>query len=293
MTRHTQLRKLFAEGFSTIGTYDPFTARIAENAGCPATYIGSFSFELAGIGAPDIGLMTLTELAMVVSRITEVTNSPIMCDVDTGFGDLNNIWRTVRTLESAGASAVQIEDQTFPKVCPILPGKKLVPIDKAVARIKTAVDARRDDEFMIIARADADVVSIDELITRSNAYLAAGADAALPMLLTYEGRPATEAAPEDLTKAYRRLIEEINGPVIILDTVPGLNASDMLNLGAKMVLFPTSLIEASFEATSQSIKSTLETGRWETYFEQRSIVSNRMDLMNAVGVKDFLKRSTG
>lgn len=291
MTRHARLRRLFSESFSTVGTYDPFTARIAENAGCPATYIGSFSFELAGLGAPDMGMMTLTELATVVSRIAEVTDSPIMCDVDTGFGDLNNIWRTVRVLESAGASAVQIEDQTFPKVCPILPGKKLVPVDQAVDRIRTAVEARRDPDFMVIARSDADVVSVDELIARSNAYLATGADAALPMMLTYEGRPATEAPAEDLVKAYSRLVDEINGPVVVLDTVPGLTASDMLNLGAKMVLFPTAALEASFEATSTFIASVLETGRSEAYFEQRALTSDRMALMRAVGVESFVRRS--
>ncbi|OUS91342.1 oxaloacetate decarboxylase [Rhodococcus sp. NCIMB 12038] len=292
-SRHEQLRTLFANGFTTVGAYDPFTAKIAENHGYPATYIGSFSFELAGIAAPDMGLMTLTELATLVSRVSAVTTTPILCDVDTGFGGLNNIWRTVQVLEAAGASALQIEDQAFPKVCPILPGKSLVSIEEAAERISVASNARRDPNFMVIARSDADVVSVDELIRRSNRYLESGADAVLPMMLSYEGRPHTEADPAALRSAYIRLVKEIDGPVVALDTVPGMTSDEMLELGISFVLFPTAAIEAAFTAVEQLFASTQQTGRQETYFEQLGIIQDRMALMDAVGVNDFLSRAAG
>ncbi|MCA6123176.1 isocitrate lyase/PEP mutase family protein [Bradyrhizobium sp. WSM 1704] len=292
MSRHARFRQLIDQGFTTVGCYDVLTARMTENAGYPAVYLGGFAYELSGIGAPDMGLMSLPELSHTISRIASVTTVPIFCDIDTGFGGPNNIWRTVQDLERAGASGVQIEDQVFPKLCPVLPGKSLVSVEEGAARIRTAAAARASKDFVNIARTDADIVSVDELIARSNAYLAAGADVVLPMMLVYDGKPHTEADPSVILDQYRRLVREIRGPVMCLDSVPGSSLQDMQKLGCKIVLSPTSAIQAAFDAVGRLLRVSRETGRPEAYFHERGASLDRLEIMQAVGVESYVARDT-
>ena len=157
------------------GVYDAFSAALAEQAGFEALYLSGASIAYAHLGAPDIGLTTLTEVAGVLSRIRERVALPVLVDADTGFGNALNVQRTVRVLERAGASALQLEDQNFPKRCGHLQGKSLVSASEMVGKIRAAVDAR--DTALIIARTDAIAVEgFDAALDRAASYVDAGAD---------------------------------------------------------------------------------------------------------------------
>ncbi len=173
----SQLRSRLREGDPLLcpGVYDAFSAALAEQAGFAALYLSGASIAYAHIGGPDIGLVSMTEVAEVLGRIRERVALPILVDADTGFGNALNVQRTVRVLERAGASALQLEDQSFPKRCGHLQGKLLVSAGEMVGKIRAARDAR--DQALIIARTDAIAVEgFDRALDRAERYLEAGAD---------------------------------------------------------------------------------------------------------------------
>lgn len=156
--------------------YDGLQARIAQSSGFDAVYMTGFG-TAAGRGFPDLGLLTMTEMVQNVHAIANAVKVPVICDADTGYGNPVNVWRTVREYEAAGAAALHIEDQTWPKRCGFLSGKQVIPLDQMVPKVRAACDARRDPDFVIIARTDALAVNgWDDVITRARAYRAAGAD---------------------------------------------------------------------------------------------------------------------
>jgi 2,3-dimethylmalate lyase len=156
--------------------YDAFQAKIAERTGFQAVYMTGFG-TAASRGFPDLGLLTMTEMVQNVHAIANAIKLPVICDADTGYGNPVNVWRTVREYEAAGAAALHIEDQTWPKRCGFLSGKEIIPLDQMVPKVRAACDARRDPNFVIIARTDALAVNgWDDVIRRARAYSAAGAD---------------------------------------------------------------------------------------------------------------------
>ena len=156
--------------------YDGLQAKIAERTGFQAVYMTGFG-TAAARGYPDLGLLTMTEMVQSVRAIANAVNVPVICDADTGYGNPVNVWRTVREYEAAGAAALHIEDQVFPKRCGFLTGKQVIPIDQMVPKVRAACDARRDPNFVIIARTDALAVNgWDDVVARARAYRAAGAD---------------------------------------------------------------------------------------------------------------------
>lgn len=166
------------ETFILPGAFDAMTARIIEETGYKALYATGAGISNAQLGWADVGLTTLTEIAQIVSWMNDVTTIPIVVDADTGFGNAINMQRTVKTLEKAGAAAIQIEDQVMPKKCGHFNGKEVIPTGEMVGKIKAALDARVDESLAIIARTDAlGVISFDEAIERANAYKEAGTDA--------------------------------------------------------------------------------------------------------------------
>jgi 2,3-dimethylmalate lyase len=156
--------------------YDGLQAKIAEYTGFAAVYMTGFG-TAAKHGYPDLGLLTMTEMVQNVRVIANAVNIPVICDADTGYGNPVNVWRTVHEYEDAGAAALHIEDQVFPKRCGFLAGKQVIPLDQMVPKVKAACDARRDPNFAIIARTDALAVNgWDDVVARARAYRAAGAD---------------------------------------------------------------------------------------------------------------------
>jgi methylisocitrate lyase len=160
-----------------IGAINAYTARMAQATGFRALYLSGGGVAANSLGMPDLGISTMEDVLVDVRRITDVTTLPLLVDIDTGWGGAFNIARTIRSMQHAGAAAVHIEDQVASKRCGHRPGKELVPAAEMVDRIKAAVDARTDPEFVIMARTDALAVEgLSAALDRSAAYVAAGAD---------------------------------------------------------------------------------------------------------------------
>jgi 2-methylisocitrate lyase-like PEP mutase family enzyme len=156
--------------------YDCLQAKIAEHTGFAAAYMTGFG-TAAARGFPDLGLLTMTEMVQNVRAIAHAVHIPVICDADTGYGNPINVWRTVREYEEAGAAALHIEDQVWPKKCGFLSGKQVIPMEDMVPKVRAACDARRDRNFVIIARTDALAVNgWEDVIRRCRAYREAGAD---------------------------------------------------------------------------------------------------------------------
>ena len=170
--------RLGADGFILAPfVYDGLTARVAGSVGFDAVYMTGFG-TAASLGMPDVGLATLTEMAANVARVAEASGLPVIADADTGYGNPLNVQRTVRAYERAGAAALHLEDQVFPKKCGFFEGKRVIPAAEHAQKIKAACDARADDRFVIIARTDAlAVTGWDDVVDRVHAYRDAGADA--------------------------------------------------------------------------------------------------------------------
>lgn len=180
MSPGRKLRQLFASpgAFMMPGAPTALIARIIEEAGFKAALFTGAGFANLEFAVPDLGLTTMSEVVQQVGRITEAVTIPVVADADTGYGNALNVRRAVRELERAGAAAIQLEDQPWPKRCGHFDGKAVVSREEMIARVKAAVDARRDPETVILARTDArGVVDIHEAIARARAYAEAGADA--------------------------------------------------------------------------------------------------------------------
>src|SRR5271166_3009971 len=175
MTATQRLRQLLQGPaiIRSLGAHDVFTARLIEAAGLETVFIGGFGTSASLLGLPDVGLLTLTEMADAVRRMSQRVSIPVVADGDTGHGDLHNVVRTVREFEAAGAAGVLLEDQVTPKRCGHFQGKQIIPAGEMVLKLKAARAARRDPDFVIIARTDARAVEgIDAAIARARLYAA-------------------------------------------------------------------------------------------------------------------------
>ncbi|MEL7566675.1 MAG: isocitrate lyase/PEP mutase family protein, partial [Dehalobacterium sp.] len=153
------------------GAHDALTAKIIEQVGFNAVYLTGYGQAASHLGQPDVGLLTMTEMLSRVSNMVSAVEVPVICDGDTGFGNVVNVMRTVREYEKAGAAAIQLEDQVNPKKCGHMTGRQVISKEEMVEKIKAAVAARKDPDFVIIARTDArTVLGIDEAISRGKAY---------------------------------------------------------------------------------------------------------------------------
>ena len=184
------------------GAYDCITAKLIEQAGFSAVYMTGAG-TAATLGYPDFGLVTMSEMVANAGRIAAAIELPVIADADTGYGNELNVFRTVREFERSGVAGIHIEDQEFPKKCGHLEGKQVIPREDYIAKIRAAAAARRDQDFMIIARTDSRAVAgLDEAIGRANAALAAGAD------MAFVEAPQTQ----DEVAAVPRLV---NGPCLL------------------------------------------------------------------------------
>src|SRR5690348_9636638 len=152
----------------SLGAHDVFTARLIEAAGLETVFLGGFGTSASLLGLPDVGLITLSEMADAVQRMAARVQIPVVADGDTGHGDLHNVVRTVRELEGAGAAGILLEDQVTPKRCGHFQGKQIIPVDEMVLKLRAALDSRASADFVIIARTDARACAgIDEAIARA------------------------------------------------------------------------------------------------------------------------------
>lgn len=289
MTTSSLRDQLATCGVIAPGAHDALAAVLAERAGFDAVYMSGFAFEATQLGAPDMALSTMSELATHAGHIVEATGAHVICDIDTGFGGHNSVRRTIRTFERAGVAAVQIEDQAEPKRCPFLGGRKVLPRREAVARIKTAVQAKRGEDLVIIARTDADDISTDEVVERCRMYADAGADLVLPMVRNLDGRPITDRTPGERMQIYADLVDRIARPVVTLDPPPGYTANDLLDIGVKLVVMPLASLEAAATALIGYYGDLRNQGNADSYFARHpALLPANLAMMETLGLRDYL-----
>ena len=193
-----KLRRMIAAGqfIAAPGVFDMISALVADGMGFDALYVTGYGVSASHLGLPDAGLMTFTDMESRVRRIVEGTSTPVIADADTGYGGLLNVRHTVRAYEAAGVTAIQIEDQEYPKKCGHTPGKRVVPLEDMLAKIRVAVDTRRSEDFLVIARTDSRaVLGLDEALRRGEAFRSAGAD------VVFVEAPESEAEMRAVTEA--------------------------------------------------------------------------------------------
>ncbi|MFC4521102.1 isocitrate lyase/PEP mutase family protein [Cupriavidus pinatubonensis] len=220
------------------GVYDAFSALLVEQAGFQAAYLSGASLAYTRFGRPDIGLLSLDHVASVTRNIRERVALPLIVDADTGFGNALNVLQTVRVLERAGASAIQLEDQAMPKRCGHLDGKSVIPAAEMAGKIRAACDARRDANTLIIARTDAVAVEgMEAALERAERYAEAGAD--LLFVEALRSREDMSAAIARLGTRAPLLANMVEG-----GKTPVLPAPELEEIGFRVVTFPGGTVRA-------------------------------------------------
>lgn len=252
-----RLREVLQENEIVIapGAYDAVSAQIIEKAGFPVAYITGLGNEASDIGYPDLGLTTSTEIVRRAWNITQRLRVPVICDADTGFGGALNLYRTIGLFESVGVSGIHIEDQTSPKRCGVLAGKQVIPAEDFAKKIKAATDARKSEDFVIIARTDAKLtLGIDEVIRRLNLYAENGAD--LGMLGDFYS-----------LEEYKRIVKKVSVPIVALASCheyyslqPDISVDDWKAVGVKMVLYWHLPLFAAMKAVTHVVRQLKESG---------------------------------
>jgi 2-methylisocitrate lyase-like PEP mutase family enzyme len=262
------------------GIYDALSGLIATQSGAKAVYLSGASLAYTRFGTSDIGLVSVSEVNDTIAAITDRIPTPIIVDGDTGFGNALNVQRTVRSFERSGADAIQLEDQSFPKKCGHLAGKKLISTNEMVGKIYAALDARSNEETLIIARTDARAVEgFSEAIDRAGAYKDAGAD-----VLFVE-------APQSLGE-MRKICAEFSDQIPLLANMveggktPILCANDLAALGYKIAIFPGGAVRAISHHLEAYYISLLANGSNESF---SSKMHNFDDLNDLIGTKELIE----
>jgi 2-methylisocitrate lyase-like PEP mutase family enzyme len=251
-----RLRELLAGQAPVVapGVYDGLTALLVERGGFDCAYLSGASASFTRLGRPDLGLMTMTEVAETVSNIRERIEIPLVVDGDTGFGNAVNVQRTVRLFERMGASGIQLEDQTMPKRCGHLEGKQLVPVGEMRGKIHAALDARANDDTVIVARTDAIAVAgLPEALDRGNAYIEAGAD------VLFVESPLDDAQLAEVGAALGSRIPLLANMVEGGKT-PLHSADELGGLGFKLVIFPGAMVRVLSRAGAEYLDALKRDG---------------------------------
>ncbi|AKA47743.1 methylisocitrate lyase [uncultured archaeon] len=272
------MRRLISKGAVVApGAYNGVSALIAQQAGFEALYM-SGSGVAGNMGLPDLSMTTLTEVVEDARRIVSVSRLPLIVDADTGFGETMNVVRTTRMMEDAGVAAIHLEDQVLPKRCGHLSGKKVVPLDEMVKKIRAAVSARRNENFMIIARTDARAVEgVKEAIERSKEYVEAGADAIFT--------EALESRDE-----FREFARELDVPLLANMTEfgksPLLSVDELEEIGYRIVIFPLTGFRVSLKAVKDSYIQLKRDGTQNNFLDR---LMTRKDYYDLIGYNEYEK----
>ena len=280
MGRAARLRERLtqAEILVAPGVPDALAARIAERAGFEAVYFTGAGFSYTHLGAPDLGLVSLSETVWRLGAIAEATRLPVIADGDTGYGNALNIGRTVHEFERAGAAAIQIEDQTFPKRCGHLTGKTLISVEEMVGKLRAAADARRS-EMLIIGRTDArGVEGFEAALERAHRYKDAGAD-----VLFLE-------APESLAE-LERIARDLPPPAMANmvegGATPMTTAAELGAMGFRLVIFPGAAVRVSAAAMLRMMTTLRKQG---TTASLRDEMLSFQELNDLLGLPEFQRR---
>ena len=268
-----RLRELLAGPGAVIvpGAANALTARIIQEAGFECVFFTGAGFANMSFAVPDLGLITLTEIVQEVGRISEAVEIPLIADGDTGHGGVFNVRRTVRQLEGAGAAAVTLEDQVFPKRCGHFENKEVIPVEEMLAKIRTALDARRNPDTVIIARTDAGAVSgIDRAIERAQLYAEAGAD------VTFVEAPTTV---DELELIPKRISVPQLVNVVVGGRTPALPAKQLESMGFKIILYANYALQAAIKGMQTALSVLARDGDSESVADQLATFQERQRLV--------------
>jgi 2-methylisocitrate lyase-like PEP mutase family enzyme len=261
------------------GVYDALTAHLAEEAGFTALYVSGAAIAYTRLGRPDIGLVAMSEVADSIAMIRDRVSSDLLVDADTGYGNALNVGRTIRLFERAGANAIQLEDQTFPKRCGHLDNKMLIPAKEMTGKIKAALDARHSRETLVIARTDAIAVEgFERAMARAAAYRDAGAD------ILFVEAPKTRAE-------LARIPPALSGVPLMANMVEGgktpvLGAVDLEAIGFSLVIFPGAIVRALARVASEFYTSLAAHGSSEPF---RDRMYDFVTLNDVIGTQKLIE----
>jgi 2-methylisocitrate lyase-like PEP mutase family enzyme len=243
------------------GVYDALTAHLAEQAGFSTVYVSGAAIAYTRLGRPDIGLVAMSEVADTIAVIRDRVSANLVVDADTGYGNALNVSRTIRLFERAGANAIQLEDQAFPKRCGHLDDKTLIPVDEMVGKIKAALDARHSHETLVIARTDAIAVEgFERAIARAISYRDAGAD------ILFVEAPKTRAELQRIRSAVSDVPLMAN--MVEGGKTPPLAAADLEAIGFSLVIFPGAIVRALARTASEFYASLAAHGTSEPFLDR-------------------------
>ncbi|MDA3146838.1 methylisocitrate lyase [Leucobacter sp. UCMA 4100] len=280
-TTPAEKRRIFREKLNSgellrfPGAFNPLSARLIEEKGFDGVYISGAVLS-ADLGLPDIGLTTLTEVAGRAQQIARMTELPAIVDADTGFGEPMNVARTIQTLEDAGLAGCHIEDQINPKRCGHLDGKAVVDEDTAIKRIRAAVDARRDENFLIMARTDIRAAEgMDAAIARAKALVEAGADAIFP--------EAMRSLDE-----FKAMRDALDVPILANMTEFGksdlFSSEELAAIGVNIVIWPVSMLRIAMGATGRALDTLNEEGHLTSKLDE---MQHRADLYELIDYEAY------
>jgi 2-methylisocitrate lyase-like PEP mutase family enzyme len=275
MNSGKQLRNLLAGSQAIIapGVYDALTALLVEQAGFQCAYVSGASVSFTRIGRPDLGLTTLTEVADSVANMRERTEIPLLVDADTGFGNALNVTRSVRLLERMGATGIQLEDQTSPKRCGHLAGKTMVSKEEMVGKLQAALDARNDDNTLIIARTDAIAIDgIDAALERAHAYVDAGAD--VLFIEAMRDKEQMALIGKEIGSRVPLLANMVEG-----GKTPLTPANELAELGFRLVIYPGAMVRVVSFAAQNYLQELKAQGSTLGLLEQMNSFDQIMDIV--------------
>jgi 2-methylisocitrate lyase-like PEP mutase family enzyme len=283
MEKATVLRKLLAEPELLLvpGVFDAHSARHAAQAGFKTIYLSGSAIAMSQFGYPDIGLVTMSETIEQLRRVTAAVEVPVVVDMDTGFGNAVNVLRTVREAEAAGAAAVQIEDQVFPKRCGHFEGKEVITPAEMIGKIKAAVNARRGD-LVIIGRTDARAVTgLEDAIDRGRAYAEAGAD------VVFIEAPQSR---EEMVQITRSVSAPLLLNIVEGGKTPQLSMAEAQEIGFKIILYPTACIRAVAQTLKQLYQTLRTQGTTGSLLDQLVTFQERNQITGLAWYDEWAKR---
>jgi methylisocitrate lyase len=279
MKKTTRFKRLILDEEILVlpGAYDALSAKIVEQAGFKAVTLGGYPTSAALLAKPDVSLLTLSEMVDHLRRIVDAVDIPVFGDGDTGHGNVTNVARTIQLFENAGAAGLFIEDQVFPKRCGHMEGKQVVLVEEMCAKIKAAVDARRDQDFVIMARTDALAVhGLEAAIERGNRYKEAGAD-----LIFIKAPPSVED--------MQRITKEVKSPLLANmvegGRTPLLSARELQAIGYSAVAFPLSTLYAAAWALKEVMTRLAREGSTKRHLNQMIAFEDFNHLVGLEGIR--------
>jgi 2,3-dimethylmalate lyase len=265
------------------GAFDPLSARLVEEAGFPAVYMTGFGTSAALLGRPDVGLLTMTEMAGNAGRIAACVDVPVIADADTGYGNPLNVIRTVGAYEAAGVAGIHIEDQVAPKKCGHMEGKLVIPAEEMAQKVRAAADARSQPEFVIIARTDARAVEgLDRALQRGRMYREAGADVLFIEALT------SEAEAEEAVRAFP-------GVPLLFNwaeggKTPPIGLDRLKEMGYRIVIFPIGTLLAATGAMRRILQEIARAGTPAAIMHELPTFAEFVDFIGLPEVREAEQR---